>query len=78
MLEQHAILQDMIRERTELATLVELQSLYDELQSRVDSQKSNAGGSILQLEETCRMWKRISSMSVGRDAIQQKLDVFHR
>ena len=31
LLEQHAILQDMIKERTELATLVEMQSLYDQL-----------------------------------------------
>ena len=37
LLEQHAILQDMIKERTELATLVEMQSLYDQLQARVES-----------------------------------------
>ena len=34
--------------------------------------------SILDLEETCRLWKQVSEMSAGRDAVEQRLQIFHR
>ena len=69
------MLQEMLKERTELSTLVELQSLYSELNERVESTQ---GSSVLELEQTSRMWKHIFSKSTGREVIQQKLQVLHR
>jgi len=67
----------MLKERTELAALVELQTLFTELQGRLD-RASGGSPSVLHLEETCRMWKVVWTKSEGRDAIQQKLQMLHR